>query len=84
MNLSASFLFSSAINLSAGLSSDNSILSKRLITIAKSAPSVEPLNVGTPISLVISLVPFLINPGTKIKSISFSSSEKFSLISFII
>ena len=70
MNLKASLRFSSSINLSAGLSSDNDIFSSKFITISKSAPSVDPLKVGIPSSLVICLVPFLINPGTKIISIS--------------
>ena len=72
MNLNASFRFSSSINLSAGLSSDSSMLPIKLRTIARSAPSVDPLNVGIPNSFVISLVPFLIKPGTRIMSISSS------------
>ena len=64
------------ISFIAGLSSDKLIFSIKFKTIAKSAPSVEPLNVGIPSSFVISLVPFLINPGTKIKSILSNSSLK--------
>ena len=84
MNLKASFRFSSSINLSAGLSSDNSMLPTKLRTIARSAPSVDPLNVGIPSSFVISLVPFLINPGTRIMSISSNWLEKHFLTSLII
>ena len=83
MNLNASLRFSSSINLSAGLSSDRSMLPTRFNTIARSAPSVEPLNVGIPSSLVISLVPFLMSPGTRIMSISSNWSEKHFFTSFI-
>ena len=84
MNLNASLRFSSSISLSAGLSSDRSMLPIRFNTIARSAPSVEPLNVGIPSSLVISFVPFLIKPGTRIMSISSSWSAKHLLTSLII
>ena len=84
MNLNASFRFSSSINLSAGLSSDKSMLPIRFNTIARSAPSVEPLNVGIPSSLVISFVPFFINPGTRIMSISSNWSLKQVFTSLII
>ena len=84
MNFKASFLFSSSISLSAGLSSDNSIWSIKFKTMAKSAPSVEPLKVGIPNSFVISLVPFFIKPGTKIISISSNWLAKWVFISSII
>ena len=84
MNLNASLRFSSSINLSAGLSSDRLIFPTKLRTIARSAPSVDPLKVGIPSSFVISLVPFLIRPGTRIMSISSSWLEKQFLISLII
>ena len=82
--LNASFLFSSSISLSAGLSSDSWIFSIRFKTMAKSAPSVDPLKVGIPSSFVISRVPFLIKPGTKIKSISSIWSAKLVFTSLII
>ena len=84
MNLKASLRFSSSINLSAGLSSDRSMLPIRFRTIARSAPSVDPLNVGIPSSFVISFVPFLISPGTRIMSISSNWSEKHFLTSLMI
>ena len=84
MNLNASLRFSSSISLSAGLSSDRSMLPIRFSTIARSAPSVEPLNVGIPSSFVISFVPFLISPGTRIMSISSNWSLKDVLTSLII
>ena len=84
INLKASFLFSSSMSLSAGLSSESCMFSTRFNTIARSAPSVEPLKVGIPSSFVISLVPFLINPGTRIMSISSNWFEKLVFTSFMI